>query len=132
MPSISFSDTLMPFSEVFVSSSALLLNPLRVVVLPIKLTMTSCVNNGLPRQFCVIYAHRRCSILFHVLVPGGKWHTVTFSPASFANCWSSRFHNLVRLPWLPPPSAMMSNASALGYTTRPMWYHHRLILATAN
>ena len=74
-----------------VSNSALILKPLRVVVLPIKLTITSCVNNGFPRQFCVIYANIRCSILFHLLVPGGKWLTATFSPVSLANCWSSRF-----------------------------------------
>ena len=30
------------------------------------------VAKGLPRQFWLIQAKRRCSILFHLLVPGGK------------------------------------------------------------
>jgi len=46
---------------------------------------------------------RRCSILFHLLVPGGKWHTVTGTPSSSASFWSSIFHNRTREPLLPPP-----------------------------
>ncbi len=42
--------------------------------------MTSRLSNGRPRQFCVIWQNRRCSILFHLLVPGGKWQTLTGSP----------------------------------------------------
>jgi hypothetical protein len=34
--------------------------------------------------------------LFHLLVPGGKWHTVTRSPIVFANCCNATFHNRQR------------------------------------
>ena len=33
-------------------------------------TITWWLTSGLPRQFCVMKANRRCSILFHLLVPG--------------------------------------------------------------
>ena len=39
-------------------------------------TTTSWLVNGRPRQFMVIWENSRCSILFHLLVPGGKWQTV--------------------------------------------------------
>jgi hypothetical protein len=45
------------FSARGVASSikaARIVSPVLVVVLPIKLTMTSRLTNGLPRQFCVI------------------------------------------------------------------------------
>ena len=35
----------------------------------------------------------RCSILFRLLVPGGKWHTHTARPVSSAERCSSRFHS---------------------------------------
>ena len=36
---------------------------------------------------------QRCSsILFHLEVPGGMWHTVTASPVSSAKAASSAFH----------------------------------------
>ena len=38
----------------------------------IKLTMTSWLTKGLPRQFWLMKENKRCSILFHLLVPGGK------------------------------------------------------------
>ena len=41
-------------------------NPIR------KLTITARLNSGRPRQFSVIWQNIRCSILFHLLVPGGK------------------------------------------------------------
>ena len=37
--------------------------------------------SGLPRQFWLIQAKSRCSILFHLLVPGGKWQTSTLVQA---------------------------------------------------
>src|SRR3954462_16020614 len=46
--------------------------------------MVSWLVSGLPRQFMVIWENRRCSILFHLLVPGGKWRTVIVSPAARA------------------------------------------------
>ena len=41
----------------------------------------------------VMNENRRCSILFHLLVPGGKWQTVTGSLSSSASFWSSTFHS---------------------------------------
>jgi len=41
------------------------------VVVPIDSTTISNVSNGVPCQFRVIWQNSRCSILFHLLVPGG-------------------------------------------------------------
>jgi len=41
-------------------------------------------------------AHMRCSILFHLLVPGGKWQTVMRSPIVSANCCNATFHKRQR------------------------------------
>ena len=41
-------------------------------MLAMRLTMTSWLIKGLPRQFMVMKENRQCSILFHLLVPGGK------------------------------------------------------------
>ena len=30
------------------------------------------VDQGVPRQFMAMWENKRCSILFHLLVPGGK------------------------------------------------------------
>src|SRR6266581_6175856 len=38
-------------------------------------TITSWLVSGLPRQFIEMWENRRCSILFHLLVPGGRWQT---------------------------------------------------------
>ena len=54
---------------------ALTTRPPLFVVLPIRLTTVSYVRSGLPRQFIVMNENTRCSILFHLLVPGGKWLT---------------------------------------------------------
>ncbi len=43
----------------------------RLVVLLIRLTIVSKVRSGRPRQFIEMKENRRCSILFHLLVPGG-------------------------------------------------------------
>src|SRR6187200_673024 len=55
----------------------------------------------------VMKANRRCSILFHLLVPGGRWVTVIFRSASLAKRCSSRFHSLTCGPLLPPQSAVI-------------------------
>jgi len=34
------------------------------------------LRKGLPRQLMLMKEKSGCSILFHLLVPGGKWHTV--------------------------------------------------------
>src|SRR5271165_430230 len=40
----------------------------------------------------------RCSILFHLLVPGGRWLTMMSRPSWLASFWSSRFHSRTREP----------------------------------
>ena len=55
----------------------------------------------------VMKANSRCSILFHLLVPGGRWVTVIFRPVSLARRCNSRFHSRTRGPLLPPQSAVM-------------------------
>src|SRR5215470_10307543 len=49
--------------------------------------------------------NRRCSILFHLLVPGGRWLTTMSRPSSLASFCNSRFHSRTREPLLPPPPA---------------------------
>ncbi len=46
--------------------------PGRLCVDPIRLTMVARSTSGVPRQFIAMCENRRCSILFHLLVPGGK------------------------------------------------------------
>ena len=76
--------------------------------------MTWWVRSGRPRQFKVIWENSRCSILFHLLVPAGRWHTVIFSPVSAASLASSIFQARIRLPLEPPESAQISSRSAFG------------------
>ena len=40
----------------------------------------------------MIWQNKRCSILFHLLVPGGKWQTLTCKPVSSANRCNATFH----------------------------------------
>ena len=61
------------------------LSPARVVVAAMVCTMTSWLVSGRPRQFIEMWENRRCSILFHVLVPGGRWQTVIVRPV-----WAAR------------------------------------------
>jgi hypothetical protein len=44
-----------------------------VVVAAMVCTMTSWLVSGRPRQFIEMWENRRCSTLFHLLVPGGRW-----------------------------------------------------------
>ena len=55
-------------------------SPVAVVVAAMVLMMTSWLVSGRPRQFRVIWENSRCPILFHLEVPGGKWHTVISEP----------------------------------------------------
>src|SRR6266704_6729277 len=48
----------------------------------------------------------RCSILFHLLVPGGRWLTVMSRPSWLASFCNSRFHSRTREPLLPPPPGL--------------------------
>ncbi len=52
-------------------------------------------------------ATRRCSISFHLLVPGGGWLTGILRPISSASGWSSQFQSRSRRPVLPPSFAKM-------------------------
>ena len=70
------SETFTPFGYFLSSSSARTVSPCAVVVAAISCTMVLKLRSGLPRQLRVIKENRRCSILFHLLVPGGRWHTV--------------------------------------------------------
>jgi len=66
------SSTLTPVGYSSVSSAARTRNPFVLVVLAIRLTTTSRLSSGRPRQLRVIWQNMRCSILFHLLVPGGR------------------------------------------------------------
>jgi len=79
-----------------VSSSACTHSPVRVVVAAMVCTMTSWLASGRPRQFIVMRENSRCSTLFHLDVPGGKWQQVISSPVSTASAASSAFHARVR------------------------------------
>jgi hypothetical protein len=74
-----------------VSRAASTRSPVRVVVAAMVLTTTSWLVSGRPRQLKVMCENSRCSILFHLEVPGGKWQTVTTSPVSAASAASSLF-----------------------------------------
>ena len=80
--------------------------------------MAARLVSGFPRQFIAMWLKRRCSILFHLLVPGGKWHTTMDSPVRSANRCSSHFHNRTRGPLLPPTSAVIRREVAFGYAGR--------------
>ena len=53
-------------------------------------------------------------IRLHLLVPGGKWPTVSVNPVRSAKCWSSHFPSRILAPLLPPQSAVMSSEVARG------------------
>ena len=99
----------MPLVYSFVSTDVWIVSPFLVFVDPIRLTIVSILTSGFPRQFWLIYENIRCSILFHLLVPGGKWHTEISKFISTAKRCNSLFHSLTRDPLLPPPSAVISN-----------------------
>ena len=77
-------------------------------------TTTSLLVNGRPRQFMVIWENSRCSILFHLEVPGGKWHTVISRPVSAASSARPAFQARFRHPLLPPASQVTSSRVACG------------------
>ena len=61
-----------------------------------SLTTTSSVSRGMPRQLRVMWQKRRCSILFHLLVPGGKCNTSTIIPVESASSCSLSFQSRLR------------------------------------
>src|SRR5262249_44338622 len=78
-----------------------------------------------------IWLNKQCSILFHLLVPGGKWHTRIDNFNSSANSCSATFQRRLRKLLLPPPSAVTNNSVACGYNGYPIFCHQRRIVATA-
>ena len=66
-----------------------------------------------------MWQNSRCSILFHLLVPGGKWQTEISKPVSFARRCISNFHRRTLAPLLPPLSAVINNWLALGVARAP-------------
>ncbi len=78
------------------------------------LTMTWWLVSGRARQLREICENSRCSILFHLEVPGGKWQKVISSPVSLARAARAVFHAPVRYPLLPPASAVTSSRRAPG------------------
>src|SRR5450759_5958240 len=105
--------------------------PVMVVVAAMRSTMTWWLIKGLPLQFIVICENSLCSILFHLLVPGGKWQTEISSPVSSANFCNSVFHNRNLYPLLPPQSAVIMSFFASGYDLHSIIFHHLRILSTA-
>jgi hypothetical protein len=79
-----------------VSKAASTRSPPLVRVAAIVWTTTSWLVRGLPRQLRVMWENSRCSILFHLEVPGGKWQTVIASPVSAARAASSLFQTRYR------------------------------------
>ena len=67
---ICLSVILMPRSYVVVPSSACTVSPAEVVVPPRVSMVTSWDCGGLPRQLRLIAQNSRCSIAFHLKVPG--------------------------------------------------------------
>src|SRR5213592_3123096 len=62
---------LTPVSYQRLSNTAFTRSPRRVVVALIMFTTVSKLTRGSPFQFILINENIRCSILFHLLVPGG-------------------------------------------------------------
>jgi hypothetical protein len=84
--SISASETVTPMGYPRRSSLALTVSPVIVRTLPMSCTTVSWSTSGRPRQFSVILQKSRCSILFHLDVPGGKCETLIVRPVRSANC----------------------------------------------
>src|SRR5215212_178599 len=87
--------------------------------------------NGVARQFIEMCENSLCSILFHLLVPGGKWLTIISIPVSSASNCNSFFHSRLLALLLPPPSAVISIFFAVSNLLFPISFHQVLIVATA-
>ena len=69
---------------------------------------------GLPLHFLFINENNLCSILFHLLMPEGKYDTFSVRPKSFDSSCDFTFHNFTRTPLLSPESAVMYMRSSCG------------------
>lgn len=76
--------------------------------------MLLCLFDYRPCQFWVMWQNMRCSTLFQLLVPGGKWHTWIGIPRRTANACTATLHERHRLPLLPPPSARDQHFFGMG------------------
>src|SRR3974377_2553321 len=122
----------MPFGYSVSSRCARTVRPVLVGVAALVSTITSWLVSGLPRQLMEMWANNRCSILFHLLVPGGRWHAVILRPVAAARRASSVFHSRVRYPLEPPPSALIITRGAGGYMGFPTSRHQVAMVLTAN
>jgi len=68
-----------------------MISPVVVVVALMVSMTTSCEVSGRGRQLRLIAENSRCSILFQLDVPGGRWQTVMQRPVSVAGAASSVF-----------------------------------------
>ena len=82
-----------------------------------------------PRQFCLMMAKSRCSILFHLLVPGGKWQTVMRQTESHRRAAAVPPSTAAAAtPLLPPPSAVIEQLLGIGVDrAAPIRCHQRRI-----
>jgi hypothetical protein len=92
------------------------LKPVSAVVAPMGLAIGDKPTGGLPRQFFPMKENSRCSVLFHLLVHGGKRETLNVFPGSFDNSRSLVFRSFTRAPLLPPESAVTQTRSVREYS----------------
>ena len=111
---------------------AVTVSPASVLVCDNNSIIVSSEIKGFPLQLIDMYENSLCSILFHLLVAGGRWFIVMLSPVSSANCCNSFFHSRFLTPFDPPPSDVIRISCLLGYSIFPSLFHHRLIDSTAN
>jgi hypothetical protein len=88
--------------------------PWAVTVAAIPATASSTVIRGRAFHVLVTWQNRRCSILFHFDVPGGKWQTSITSPVSSARTASWSFQSRQRQALEPPASQVTRSLPACG------------------
>src|SRR5580693_5247370 len=93
---ISLADTFFPVGYLRRSRRARTTRPPRLVVFEMRFTTVSYERNGRPRQLIEMKEKSRCSTLFHLLVPGGKWLTWIAMPSLSDTRCSSYFQTCER------------------------------------
>ena len=71
------------------SSWAVTVSPVVVLLAPIRLMIVSWLVRGLPRQFLVIWENSGARFCSTCWVPGGSWETLISRPVSVASAASS-------------------------------------------
>jgi hypothetical protein len=89
-------------------------SPSLVTVAAIPATASPAVIRGRARQVRVTWQNRRCPVLFHLLVPGGKCMTSVRSPVPAARTASWSFRKWLRQSLAPPASQTISSRAASG------------------